>query len=312
MKTVDYIDPLLESVSDEEVDRERLRARWLATGAPDREPLKAGIALFGLFPANDARELLLALGRHEEFTLYSAVALLDTEDGPERRLYELARRVSGWGRIQTIERLAGTQDEEIRAWMLREGYQNTIMYEYTAYTCATSGDLADALKSPGPDEALLKGGADILSALIDGRGGPAEGIDEYEDGPEATELFLGHLRDWRVDFERLVAVDEIKRFLEEEGEARDPALGWAQRRGVLLEHVGAIHSHPGWERRVRRALASRDERELHIAAQAARWAKRHTSGRSSGGVAGARSSAGPEWITRKSWRSSGSWPHGWS
>ncbi len=71
--------------------------------------------MIGLFPANDARELLLALGRHEEFTLYSAVALLSSEDDPERRLYELARHVSGWGRIQTIERLAGTQDEEIRA-----------------------------------------------------------------------------------------------------------------------------------------------------------------------------------------------------
>jgi len=272
-RAVDYINPLLESVSEEDMDRERLRAvaRWLATEAPDREPVKAGIALLGVSHGSADREVLLTLGRHEEFTLYTAVALLNTVEEPESQLYELARHVTGWGRIQIVKRLAGTRDEEIKAWMLREGYQNNIMYEYTAYTCATTGDLLSALSSPEPDEALLKGAADILSALIDGRGGPAEWIGEYEDGPEATELFLVHLRDRRVDFEQLVAVDVIKRFLEEEeGEVRDPAFGWPQRRGVLLEHIDAILSRPGWERQVRRGLASRDEREFHNAAQAAR------------------------------------------
>jgi hypothetical protein len=272
-RAVDYIDPLLESVREEDLDQERLHAvaRWLAKEAPDREPVKAGIALLGLFHGSADREVLLTLGRHEEFTLYSAVALLNTEGDPERQLYTLARHVTGWGRIQIVKRLAGTQDEEIKAWMLREGYQNNIMYEYTAYSCATTGDLLSALSSPEPDEALLKGAADILSALIDGRGGPAEGIGEYEDGAEATELFLERLRDRRVDFEQLVAVGTIKRFLEEEeGEVRDPALGWPQRRTVLLEHVNAILSRPGWERQVRRGLASGDERTFHNAVQAAR------------------------------------------
>ncbi len=271
--TRDYVDPLLEIVREDGVDPHRLHAiaRWLATEAPDREPVKAGIALLGLFHVSEDREVLLTLGHHEEFTLYSAVALLNTEDDPERQLYNLARQVSGWGRIQIVERLAGTQDEEIKAWMVREGYQNSIMYEYTAQVCATTGDLLGALSSPDPDDALLKGAADILSTLIDGRGGPAEGIGEYEDGAEATELFLKHLRDRQVDFEQLVAVDAIKRFLEEEeGEVRDPALGWPQRRDFLLEHVDAILSRPGWERQVRRGLASTDEREFHNAAQAAR------------------------------------------
>jgi hypothetical protein len=271
-RTLDYVDPLLEIVGDDtDPDRLRAVARWLATEAPDREPVKAGIALLGLFHGSDDREILLTLGRHEEFTLYAAVALLNTEDDPERQLYVLARHVTGWGRIRIVERLAGTQDEEIKAWMLREGYQNSVMYEYTAYACATTGQLLGALSSPHPDDALLKGAADILATLIDGRGGPAEGIGEYKDGSEATELFLAHLRDRRVDFEQLVAVGAIKRFLEEdEGEVCDRALGWPQRRSVLLEHVGAILSRSGWERQIRRGLASRDEREFHNAAQAAR------------------------------------------
>lgn len=272
---LEYVDQLLEAVvrdGDLDLDHLQVVARWLATEAPDREPVKAGLALLGLFTGGGDRDLLLTLGRHEEFTLYAAVALLNTEENAERQLYELARHVTGWGRIQVVERLAGTRDEEIKAWMLREGYQNDIMYEYTAHVCATSGDLLDALSSPDPDDALLKGAGDILAALISGRGGPAEGIGEYEDGAETTELFLEHLRDGRVDLEQLVVVETIERFLREEDDdvARDPALGWPHRRATLLEHVDAILARPGWERQVRKGLASRDEREFDNAAQAAR------------------------------------------
>ena len=66
-------------------------------------------------------------------------------------------------------------------------------------------------------------------------------------------------------------VDKIKRFLEEEeGEAHDPVLGWPQRRALLLEHVHAILSRPGWERRIRKGFASRDSRTFHAATEAAR------------------------------------------
>jgi hypothetical protein len=65
--------------------------------------------------------------------------------------------ITGWGRIQIIERLAETKDEQIRAWMLRDGYRNDIMEEYTALTCAKTGNLVAALRQPEPDGKLLKG-----------------------------------------------------------------------------------------------------------------------------------------------------------
>jgi hypothetical protein len=40
--------------------------------------------------------------------------------------------VAGWGRIQTVRRLAGTQDPQIKAWLLRHGFRNQIMDEYLA------------------------------------------------------------------------------------------------------------------------------------------------------------------------------------
>ena len=273
-RALEYVDPLLEAIArDSDLNRYRLRvvARWLVTEAPDREPVKAGIALLGLFRGVHDRPLLQIFACHEEFTLYAAVALINALENPERDLFRLARRLRGWGHIQLVERLAGTQDEEIKAWLLREGYQNSVTYGYTAYVCATSGELLDALSSLDPDDALLKGAGDILAALIEGRRGPAEGIGVYADGAEVTELWLEHLQDRNVNLEQLVVVDKIRRFLEEEeGEAHDSVLGWPQRRAVLLEYIHAILSRPGWDHRIREGFASKDSRTFQAATEATR------------------------------------------
>lgn len=272
--TLHYVDPLLEAVvADERLDPKRLHAiaRWLVTEAPDREAVKVGIALLGLLRAEEDRDLLLALGRHEEFTLYAAVALSNAEEKPERTLRRLAQHVTGWGRIRIVERLAGTQDEQIKTWLIREGYRNDIMAEYTALICATTGDLLAALRLPEPDDALLRGAGEILSALIRGRGGPAEGIGDYPEGAEAAELYLAHLEKRDADLEQFLVVNTIRQFLEEEeGEAHDPHLGWSERRETLLAFVDTILSRPDWTRRVRTGLASDNSEIFNIAAAAAR------------------------------------------
>jgi hypothetical protein len=175
-----YVDHLLEAVvADDDLDAERVHtiAHWLATGAADREPIKCAIALLGVCHGGDDRDLLLSLGRHEEFTLFASVALKNSGDDPELSLWALACLVTGWGRIQIIEKLAETKDQQIKAWMLHEGYENEIMQEYTALICAQTGELLSALRTPEPDEKLLKGAGSILTALIRGRGGPSQGIE---------------------------------------------------------------------------------------------------------------------------------------
>jgi hypothetical protein len=269
-----YVDQLLQGIAEDgRVDAERLHtiARWLATGAADREPVKCAVALLGLFQDGDDRDLLLTLGRHEEFTLYAAVALQNSEEDSELSLWALACLVTGWGRIQIIERLAETRDEQIKAWMLREGYRNDIMDEYTALICAQTGGLLDALARPDPDEKLLKGAGSLLSTLIRGRGGPSEGIESYPEGAEAAELYLRHLQARELDLEDFIALSAVEGFLkEEEGEAHDPALGWAERRATLLALTDALRSRPGWEEKVREGLKSDDQRTFWTATEAAR------------------------------------------
>lgn len=269
-----YLDALLEAlVSTDNLDVEKVHtiASWLATSAADREPVKCAIALLGVSHGGDDRDLLLTLGRHEEFTLFASVALQNSDEEAELSLWALAILVTGWGRVQIIERLAETRDEQIKAWMLRDGYQNDIMCEYTALVCARTGDLLSALRKPVPDNKLLKGAGSILTALIRGRGGPSSSIDSYPEGAEAAELYLTHLQTREIDLQDLVDVSTIHQFLKEgSAEAKDPALGWIERGAKLLGLASVILSRSDWEPKVHEGLGSEDRQIFWTATEAAR------------------------------------------
>jgi hypothetical protein len=87
----------------------------------------------------------------------------------ERQLWELAKSVDGWGRIACVERLSKTTDPEIRDWILRTGYRNSIMTEYLAYIAATTGGLVAALRGADVDRDLLTAAGMITT----GCAGPA-------------------------------------------------------------------------------------------------------------------------------------------
>jgi hypothetical protein len=138
------VDP--NAVSDwlfrqEDVDDQRLYelARSFATEAPDREPVKLGIAVLGHYGVPQVFEILKTLGRHDEFTCSCAWALSKAADEGEHELWELARNVEGCNRDDAVQRLATTSVPEIREWILREGFRNSGGDEYLAYTCATTG-----------------------------------------------------------------------------------------------------------------------------------------------------------------------------
>ena len=61
-------------------------------------------------------------------------------------IWKLAKAVHGWGRIHAVNYLADlTITPEIKDWMLREGFRNRVLNEYLAYSCATAGELKQAL-----------------------------------------------------------------------------------------------------------------------------------------------------------------------
>ncbi|MEU2123587.1 hypothetical protein [Nocardia niwae] len=162
-------------------------ARFVAENATRREVAKLGIVLLGTCGDERDRELLQLLGSLEELALFAVVALMKTQPDRHRAVFELAQRLEGWGRIHAVERLKGSADPDIKAWLLREGFRNGVMNEYLAWIAATTGGLYEALLDDDIDDALLDGAADILRALANG--GPAEDMSDYDDAVPVMHRF---------------------------------------------------------------------------------------------------------------------------
>ncbi|MEM7247777.1 MAG: hypothetical protein AAF533_20740 [Acidobacteriota bacterium] len=266
------VDPLLQRIVDDgrlDADRLHALALWLATRAADREPVKMAIALLGILQGYDSREVLLALGRHEELTLFVAVAVMGTEQDAEPLLWDLAKSVNGWGRIQVVERLADTTNPAIKRWMLTEGYRNSIMYEYLACTCAVAGELHVALEAGPADEELLAGAGEIIQALVQ-EGGPTGGIEDYEHGPQALESYLKHLPEEPRGLGQFLVLATIRQFLESREEAGGSETWPEPLVSRLSANLCTRLQHQAWREMTERGLESSDRRVLAEATEAAK------------------------------------------
>lgn len=179
--------------------------------------------------------------------------------------------MNGWGRIHSVERLAKTDNPAIKDWMLREGFKNAVMYEYSAYTCAVAGNLRHALERDRIDDDLLISTAELLAALI--TGGPVQGITGYEDGVAVVEMFLRLMDSRAKTFDQFVALQSIKDFVADDKTewATLEALGWTDAvRSKLAEQCGSIMQRPYWKELVAEGLNSSDTVVFHQANQVAR------------------------------------------
>ncbi|MEI1249323.1 hypothetical protein [Rhizobium aouanii] len=237
---IEYIDSLA-GFSAWELDSGKLQdlMRWLASNAPDREVVKAAIALLGSKRNPENIGLFRSFSRHDEFALFANVALTNTLDDPEMEIWEVAKHLNGWGKIDAVSRLSNTKNPDIKSWLLRHGCANSIMHEYLAYTCATAGNLIEALSAETIDEELLSGASDIIDALF--AGGPAEDMFDYPDGAEAVRLFVSHMGRDGLSLAQCAALVRIAEFLAVEESDWDRQPGWSpQARQAILHHVSAI------------------------------------------------------------------------
>ena len=243
-----YLGELLTVLANEPVSiRERLitLGRWLVTRAADREPIKVGLGLLALGLTAEDHQLLMTLGRHEEFTHVVMVVLRMAEANPERALWELAKSVLLWGRVELIEQLAGTQDAEIKSWLLCEGYHCEAHLDiYVALPCAIGGDLCNALREPCPDPKLLKGADRLLCLLLGlsaGDGIPR--IKDYPQGAEAILYLLRHGSTMKITSSELLTLDYLRRFLSRRTEiVADPAMGWQRYLAEITSLIDSIYA----------------------------------------------------------------------
>ena len=247
-------------------------AQRLAMTSRDRGPVKFAIAMLGSMGDEHDVDLLRTLALHDEFGLYAAEALAEIAPDRQSVLYDMARKLSGWGRIEAVARMVATTDPVLRHWLLTEGFRNTVNPQYLAFQCVSIANLAgaldDARRARAPDVALLIGASDLLQALI--KPGPGLGLDNYDDAPEAAEAFLHLIQKRRDSMSFLLTAYSLRDYVSAHG----TALAATESRWTPAQLKEAtrladdIIADASWRHRVTAAIAD-DRTDLSPAADAA-------------------------------------------
>jgi hypothetical protein len=268
---LDIVDALISQLAGKETPVPPLQsiAHELATRSRDRDRVKIGIALLGATGATSHEDVVMTLGRHDEFTLYAAVALDNMLQDPQLALWDLARHVEGWGRIQAVERMVPATRVEVQRWLRTEGFSNSVMPEYLALIAAREGKLLAALERHALPAEELTAACDLISVLIEIHdGGPAPGIDSYSDAAAACLHLLRHLASAEPELQHLVAMQDILGYVERV--AKDPSAhvenGWTESTTAqVLLQARELAGQVRWRELVREHLDGSDERLFQLA-----------------------------------------------
>lgn len=190
-------------------------AMTLLTQSGDVESVKFALAILEVIeqePTDDLQELLLTLAGCEELTLFCLFVLGGYENANEM-YFELAKKLHGWGRIHAVSMLKPANDE-MRDWLLREGWQNNIMPEYSAITIIKRIKLADMLQNVNEcqlDELVNQAGTLIGYALQEE---PLAGLSGYKRAGEVLQGYLSHAGQVKLMEANRQKLPEIKAFIE--------------------------------------------------------------------------------------------------
>lgn len=213
--TLSIIDSVLKAIIiDKTIDQSVLYqvCRYLFLYSRCRGAVKFSTAILGLYGVAGDLELFRIIARHDEFTLYAAVAVMGHHVKVADVWMEMAKNVSGWGRIHLVGRLLDIKSDEVRDFLLREGCRNDVMPEYTSHRIAERMKLLDALKPESIDMELFEGAGVILSSLVHATGNdcPFFGMDEYNEGEAAVREFLKHAEKMSRTLEDYLVLNDLR------------------------------------------------------------------------------------------------------
>jgi len=175
------------------------------------------ITIVNIETDKDTIEKVKLLALSDEFTLYCLdilVCCLDIlvqlEDSNEE-IFEIAKKVKGWGRIYSIEYLQATNNE-IKEWILEEGCHNNVLPAYTAYTCAEKINLIEILNQDKISNKKFNDISYLMNALLDETA--ITGISALEDRELLIERYLEKAKTLSSTEEDYEVVRLIKEYVE--------------------------------------------------------------------------------------------------
>ena len=154
---------------------------------------KLGLNVIAPFNAPFVEEVALEFGIYEEFTYYAA-RILTSGNWPNgnAELFELAKKVDGWGRIHAAEMLE-PETQEIRDWLLFEGADNTVEPQYSANICLQKAEAMKRLDGALTEDEFAAIGKLISESLWEG---PCRGV---TDGEQLLPKYITRAREFQAD-----------------------------------------------------------------------------------------------------------------
>ena len=180
-RAIKYIDDLQKYVIDHasKLDAGKMynTALSLILHSEYIESVKIGMELLELFsnPSDNLKEIIRRIGLYDEFTIFSVWNMQKWDNGNDE-IFTLAKKTHSWGRIHSVERLEPETDE-IRRWLLTDGWNNEVTNAYSALTCWQKSR-AETILFGNPTKNEYQSILSIMEGLLDE--GPVPGISVLE------------------------------------------------------------------------------------------------------------------------------------
>ena len=184
----------------------------MLTQSNNIECVKFAMSIIELYDIQDTlwiRKAVTRLGYCNEFTLFT-IFIMGRWDDANEEIFNLAKKVTGWGRIHCISYLEGDKDY-IRDWLLYEGLNNHIMPEYSAVPCIVKSEVAERLERGISEKEFHAIGGLISPALpLD----PVASIFGLANGKDIVEKWLDCFKTFEAkkeDYETVLYIlEEVK------------------------------------------------------------------------------------------------------
>ena len=184
------------------------------TTSKNKECIKFSLSVLSLMGVeNDAETLekIKILALSDEFTLY-CLNIIEHLENSNNEIFEIAKKVKGWGRIHSIPYLEVTNNE-IKEWILEKGCHNEVVPSYTALTCAKKINLLKILNEENISNKRFNNISYLVAALLDE--GAATGISALENKEVLIERYLEKAKDLSSSEDDYHTVMMIKEYIED-------------------------------------------------------------------------------------------------
>ena len=231
--------------------------------AVHKEPIKFGICTTWYYGSIEIDYLLFTLGLTDDFSIYTTCSFEMKQKNDS--VFKMAKLTDGYGRLNYLKGLDATNDE-IKTWMIYHGYKCSLGCEFTAYICASRGDLLYHIKKGWNDD-LYDCAGDIICGLIDDH---ENKIFEYVDAKEVVELFIEESLKQNMNIDKFSKLCDIFYFIRDDWEE----IGWSKEtKGELIDQISniACNKNYDWERLVKKNISNYKARNIAKALNIGIW-----------------------------------------